>query len=287
MTLRRLAPHTIADAVAAALKEDLGETGDITTLATVSPGAMASASIRVREPGVICGLDLARAAFLQLELSCTFRSDVDDGASVEAGSTIARVDGPAAALLSAERVALNFLGHLSGIATATRAFADKVAGTGARIVDTRKTTPGLRALEKYAVVCGGGHNHRTGLFDAVMIKDNHIVAAGGIERAILGVTATAGHMVTVEVEVDTLAQLDEVLAHADAVDAVLLDNMDLVTLKRAVELVDGRLICEASGGVSLDTVADIAGTGVDIISVGALTHSARSLDVGLDFAAEK
>jgi nicotinate-nucleotide pyrophosphorylase (carboxylating) len=194
---------------------------------------------------------------------------------------VARISGNARAILTGERVALNYLGRLSGIASLTRRYVDAVAGTKAAIADTRKTTPGLRAFEKYAVRCGGGQNHRTGLFDAILIKDNHIVAAGGVETAIARARAYAGHMVKIEVEVDTLDQLALVLNHK--VDAVLLDNMALDTLAKAVKMVGGRLITEASGGVSLTTVRAIADSGVDLISVGALTHSASVLDLGLDF----
>ena len=194
---------------------------------------------------------------------------------------VAEISGNARALLSAERVALNYMGRMSGIATLTRQYVDLVRGTRASIVDTRKTTPGLRAFEKYAVRCGGGRNHRTGLFDAILIKDNHIVAAGGVAKAISAARAAAGHMVKVEVEVDTLEQLDIVLSHD--VDAVLLDNMTPAELTKAVKRVDGKCLTEASGGVNLDTVRAIAQSGVDLISVGALTHSAAVLDLGLDF----
>ena len=268
-------------AVNAALAEDLGLTGDITTNATVAAGATAKAAIAARKPGVIAGLQLAQAAFRVLDPDCTFDVRIPDGAAAKAKDVIAHVSGNARALLTGERVALNYLGRLSGIATLTRAYVDTIAGTKARIADTRKTTPGLRAFEKYAVRCGGGQNHRTGLFDAVLIKDNHIVAAGGLSSAIEGARRTAGHMVKIEVEVDTLAQLDEVLEHK--VDAVLLDNMSPSDLQKAVARIAGRCLAEASGGVNLETVRGIAQTGVDLISVGALTHSASVLDLGLDF----
>lgn len=268
-------------AVKAALAEDLGLTGDITTNATVAQDATASAVIAARKPGVIAGLQLAETAFRALDPSCVFDIHVADGARAKAKDVIAKVSGNARALLTAERVALNYMGRMSGIATLTRAYVDAIDGTPARIVDTRKTTPGLRAFEKYAVRCGGGQNHRTGLFDAVLIKDNHIVAAGGLGVAIEAARRTAGHMVKIEVEVDTLAQLDAVLEHK--VDAVLLDNMTPDQLKKAVARIAGRCLAEASGGVNLETVRAIAQAGVDLISVGALTHSAPVLDLGLDF----
>ncbi len=276
-------PHALVDAaVKSALAEDLGLVGDLTTNATVAAATQADARIAARKPGIVAGLQLAEAAFHELDPEVRFDITVADGDRVAAGGVIATVSGNARALLTAERVALNYVGRLSGIATLTRRYVDAVAGTNAKIADTRKTTPGLRAFEKYAVRCGGGHNHRTGLFDAILIKDNHIVAAGGLEPAIEAARATAGHMVKIEVEVDTLEQLQEVLKHK--VDAILLDNMTPTQLKDAVKRVRGRAITEASGGVNLETVAAIAATGVDMISVGALTHSAPVLDIGLDFA---
>ena len=276
-----LAPGLVARAVMAALDEDLGLAGDITTNATVPVGTMIDAVFAARKPGVISGLSVAAATFAALDAGVLFTALVRDGARVGAGDVIAKVSGSARAILTGERVALNFLGRMSGIATLTAAYVDAVAGTKAAIVDTRKTTPGLRAFEKYAVRCGGGMNHRVGLFDAILIKDNHIVAAGGLAAAIAGARARAGHLVKIEVEVDTLAQLDEVMAHR--VDVVLLDNMTPAQLKVAVARVAGALITEASGGVSLETVRAIAEAGVDLISVGALTHSAPVLDLGLDF----
>ena len=225
---------------------------------------------------------MAEAAFRALDPNVVFTIETEDGEAVSAGGIIARISGDARAILSAERVALNFLGRMSGIATLTRRYVDAIAGTNAKIVDTRKTTPGLRAFEKYAVRCGGGHNHRVGLFDAVLIKDNHIVAAGGITAAIRSARAAAGHMTKIEVEVDTLEQLQ--VALREKIDCVLLDNMKPAALADAVKIVAGRCLTEASGGVNLDTVRDIAATGVDLISVGALTHSAPVLDLGLDFA---
>jgi nicotinate-nucleotide pyrophosphorylase (carboxylating) len=271
----------IARAVTAALEEDLGLSGDLTTVATITPDAKASGLLATRKGGVISGLDVARAAFLALDNGAVFEPRVADGDLVAARTTVARISGNARALLTAERVALNFLGRLSGIATFTRLYADAVGGTKAAIVDTRKTTPGLRAFEKYAVRCGGGHSHRFGLFDAILIKDNHIVAAGGIAAAIERARAFAGHMVKIEVEVDSLDGLEIALKHK--IDAVLLDNMKLDQLRAAVKLVEGRVVTEASGNVNLDTVRSIAETGVDLISVGALTHSAPVLDLGLDF----
>lgn len=271
----------IARAVEQALAEDLGVRGDLTTDATVPRGTMSTATFGARRAGVISGLAVAEAAFHALDPSVVFEPLVRDGARVAAGSVAARVAGSAHALLTGERVALNFLSHMSGIATLTRRYVDLVAGTRARIVDTRKTTPGLRAFEKYAVRCGGGQNHRSGLYDAILIKDNHIVAAGGIAPALAAARAHAGHMVKIEIEVTSLDELAEALQHP--VDAVLLDNMEPPMLREAVALVDGRAITEASGGVSLDTVRAIAESGVDLISIGALTHSAPILDLGLDF----
>jgi nicotinate-nucleotide pyrophosphorylase (carboxylating) len=275
-------PHNLVDdAVASALDEDLGLAGDITTLATVPAEARARGIVGARKPGIVAGIQLLDAAFATLDPDVTIKVLVPDGAAAGAGAPIARVFGNARALLTAERVAMNFLGHLSGIATLTRAYVDKVAGTRAQIIDTRKTTPSLRAVEKMAVRAGGGTNHRFGLFDAVLIKDNHIVAAGGIKPALERARARSGHMVKIEVEVTTLDELDEALAHTP--DAVLLDNMAPPMLAEAVAKVGGRAITEASGGVNLDTVRAIAETGVDLISVGALTHSAPCLDVGFDF----
>ena len=268
-------------AVADALAEDLGLVGDITTNATIPADATARALLRARRPGVVSGLEIARSAFHALDPALAFEAVCADGAHVLPGDTLAKISGNARAILSAERVALNFMGRMSGIATLTRAYVDAVSGTKAAIVDTRKTTPLLRAFEKYAVRCGGGRNHRIGLYDAVLIKDNHIVAAGGIGKAIAAARAIAGHMVKIEVEVDTLEQLKAVLTHR--VDAVLLDNMSPATLREAVAMVAGRALTEDSGGVNLETVRAIAETGVDLISVGALTHSAPVLDLGLDF----
>ena len=276
-----LPPFLVERAVAAALEEDLGQAGDITTDPIIPAHATAEAEIVARKEGVIAGLDLAAASFKALDPDSQFVADVADGARVAAGARLGRIQGKARALLSAERVALNFLGHLSGIATLTAAYVAAVEGTKARIACTRKTTPGLRAFEKYAVRAGGGINHRFGLYDAVLVKDNHIAAAGGLAQALAKLRARTGHLVKVEVEVDTLDQLDEALHFP--IDAVLLDNMDAATLKKAVALVKGRVLTEASGGVSLETVRKIAETGVDLISVGALTHSAARLDLALEW----
>jgi nicotinate-nucleotide pyrophosphorylase (carboxylating) len=275
-----LNPLLVEDAVRAALLEDLGRAGDITTNATIPAARQARAVIAARQPGIVAGLDLAKAAFRLLDPALSFETRIADGAAVTSGAILATIEGPARALLSAERVALNFLGRLSGIATLTSRYVAAVAHTKARIVCTRKTTPGLRTFEKYAVLCGGGFNHRFGLDDAILIKDNHIAVAGGIIPALRTVKAAIGHLVKIEIEVDTLDQLDEVLT--EGADVVLLDNMTPARLREAVARVKGRLLTEASGGVTLETVAAIAESGVDMISVGALTHSAQVLDVGLD-----
>jgi nicotinate-nucleotide pyrophosphorylase (carboxylating) len=276
-----LPPFVVKRAVASALQEDFGETGDITTDAIIPASASAEAAIVARKSGAIAGLDLAAASFKALDPDAQFVAEIADGAKVAAGARIASVQGRTRALLSAERAALNFLGHLSGIATLTATYVAAVSGTKARVACTRKTTPGLRALEKYAVRAGGGMNHRFGLYDAVLLKDNHIAAAGGLALALTQLRARTGHLVKIEVEVDTLDQLDEALHFP--IDAVLLDNMDLATLKKAVVLVNGRVTTEASGGVTLETVRKIAETGVDLISVGALTHSAPVLDLALEW----
>jgi nicotinate-nucleotide pyrophosphorylase (carboxylating) len=265
----------IAPVVRLALAEDLGRAGDVTAQACIDADAVLKASFGVRQAGVICGLDCARLAILELDPGASFVPLVADGDAVAAGQAAAQVEANARALLSAERTALNLLGRLSGVATLTRAYVDAAAGTRARIVDTRKTTPGLRHLEKYAVRCGGGVNHRFGLDDAILIKDNHVAACGGVGEAVR-------HLMKVEVEVDGLDQLDEALAHRP--DVVMLDNFSLEDLRTAVARAAGRVVLEASGGVNLQTVAAIAATGVDVISVGALTHSASVLDIGLDAA---
>jgi nicotinate-nucleotide pyrophosphorylase (carboxylating) len=270
----------VGDVVRRALDEDLGAAGDVTTLATVPADATATARLVVRQAGVIAGLEVAATAFDLVSAGrSAFDHLVSDGARVQPGDTLATVSGPMRALLTAERSALNFLGHLSGIATLTRRWADAVEGTGARIRDTRKTLPGLRALEKYAVVCGGGANHRMSLSDAALVKDNHVVAAGGVVPAFERVRAAYPGL-PIEIEVDTLAQAREVL---DAgADLVLLDNMSVPDMRAAVAYAAGRAKLEASGGLTLETARAVAETGVDYLAVGALTHSAPVLDIGLD-----
>ena len=276
-------PHVllVEPIVRHALEEDLGRAGDITSDLTIPAETQSIAGLVARKPGTIAGLIAAQSAFGLVDPAVRFEVETPDGATVKAGTLLARISGPARAILTGERVALNFAGHLSGIATATRALVDAVAGTKARIVCTRKTTPGLRVLEKYAVRCGGGFNHRFGLDDAVLIKDNHLVAAGGIKPAIERVRAGLGHMAKIELEVDTLAQLEEALGLG--IDTILLDNMAPDTLKQAVALAHGRATLEASGNITLATVRAVAETGVDYISSGGITHSATSLDLGLDF----
>jgi nicotinate-nucleotide pyrophosphorylase (carboxylating) len=277
----RLPPLLVERAVTAALEEDLGSAGDITTDAIVPAGAQDNARVVARKLGVVAGLDLAEAAFRALDPGARFTRVVEDGGKVEASGTIARISAKTRALLTGERTALNFVNRLSGIATLTSAYVAAVEGTGARIACTRKTTPSLRALEKYAVRAGGGVNHRFGLYDAVLVKDNHIAASGGLANALNMLRARTGHLVKIEVEVDTLDQLEEALRYP--IDAVLLDNMDVETLKKAVALVKGRVVTEASGGVTLENVREVAMTGVEVISVGALTHAARSLDSSLEW----
>ncbi|MGA0531081.1 carboxylating nicotinate-nucleotide diphosphorylase [Hansschlegelia sp. KR7-227] len=280
MTPSPLDPLSVRRAVEAALAEDLGRAGDVTSAATIPAEARATAAIVARAAGRLAGIQLAEAAFAALDPDVSFKAELADGARLAPGSVVARIEGPARAVLSSERVALNFLGHLSGVATATAAYADLIAHTQAKICCTRKTTPGLRVFEKYAVRCGGGANHRFGLDDAILIKDNHIAIAGGIEPALRAAKAAAGHLVKIEIEVDTLDQLDRVIA--EGADVVLLDNMGPEMLREAVARVAGRMRTEASGNVSLETVVAIAETGVDLISVGRITHSAPTLDLGLD-----
>ncbi|MFG1263857.1 carboxylating nicotinate-nucleotide diphosphorylase [Xanthobacter aminoxidans] len=267
--------------VRAALLEDLGRAGDITTDAVVPAGHISRLVLAARQDGVVAGLDCARLAFRLLNPDVRFTPVVADGSRVAPGTVLAEVEGPSRALLTGERTGLNLACRLSGIATATASLADAVAGHKAQIVCTRKTTPGLRALEKYAVRAGGGANHRFGLDDAVLVKDNHVAIAGSVAEAVRRVRARAGHMVKVEVEVDTLAQLEELLTLG--ADAVLLDNMTPATLAEAVRMVGGRMLTEASGRVNRETAPAIAASGVDLISVGWLTHSAPILDIGLDW----
>lgn len=269
-----------APTVDLALAEDLGRGGDVTSAALLPVDQALDLAFVSRAEGRLCGLDCARLAIARLDPAARFEPRLADSAPVGRGTVIATVSGNARALLAAERTALNFLSRLSGVATLTAAYVQAVSGTRARIVCTRKTTPGLRALEKYAVRCGGGVNHRFGLDDAILIKDNHVAACGGVAESIRRARANAGHLMKIEVEVDTLEQLDEALGAGP--DVILLDNFDLPSLSEAVRRVAGRVPLEASGGVSLSTVRAIAETGVDAISAGALTHSAPVFDIGLD-----
>ncbi len=278
--MRVLTRPVIEPIVAAALREDLGRAGDITTDAIVPADVRARVELVSREAGVIAGLPLAQLAWELLDPSVQFEVQQPDGSRVVPGDVIASVSGRARALLTGERVALNFLGHLSGVATGAAGIADAIAHTRARVTDTRKTIPGLRALQKYAVACGGGLNHRFGLDDAVLIKDNHIAVAGGVRPAVEAARAAVGHLVKIEVEVDNLEMLEELLAVG--ADVVLLDNMGPDELRVAVDLVNRRMITEASGRITPETAVPIAEADVDLISVGWLTHSARVLDIGLD-----
>ncbi len=271
------------DVVRRALAEDLGRAGDLTTDATVPADRSGEAAIVARMPGRVAGLDVALSVFQVLDPTATTRVLQPDGSDVGEAEVVARVRARARALLTGERTALNFMGHLSGIATATREVVARLEGLPTRVACTRKTTPGLRALEKHAVVVGGGESHRYGLDDAVLIKDNHVAVAGGITPAVKRVRGSVGHMVKVELEVDTLEQLDEALSLG--VDVILLDNMDLETLREAVRRARGRALVEASGGIRPEDVRAVAETGVDLISLGWLTHSAPSLDVALDIFA--
>jgi nicotinate-nucleotide pyrophosphorylase (carboxylating) len=268
--------------VRAALAEDLGRAGDVTVQACIDANARLTAQFTARKPGVISGLACVRLAIAALDPTASFFLVAADGDAVATGAVLARVEANARALLSAERTGLNLLGRMSGIATLTADYVRAVSGTKARITDTRKTTPGLRSLEKYAVRCGGGVNHRFGLDDAILIKDNHIAACGGVALALERARAHVGHLMKIEIEVDTLDQFDEALAYRP--DVIMLDNFTLADMAEAVRRNAGAVVLEASGGVTLDTVADIALTGVDVISVGALTHSAMVLDIGLDAA---
>lgn len=282
MSLSPLPRIMIEPLVRAALLEDLGRAGDITTDAVIPADARARVAFVSREAGVVAGLDCAAIAFSLLDPSLMLDVSISDGGRVRPGSVIATLEGPARAILSGERVALNFLAQLSGVASAASGIAAAIAHTKARLSCTRKTVPGLRALQKYAVRAGGGANHRFGLDDAVLIKDNHIAVAGGIGLAVARARAAIGHLVKIEVEVETLAELEEALAAG--ADAVLLDNMELETLREAVARIGGGAVAEASGRITPETAPAIAETGVDLISAGWLTHSARVLDIGLDFA---
>jgi nicotinate-nucleotide pyrophosphorylase (carboxylating) len=279
-----LSPLAIDEAVQRALNEDLGRAGDITSIATIPAATQAHAIMIARQAGVISGLPLAVAVFQKLSPDINIQAHFHDGGTVAAGVHVLTISGPARAVLAGERTALNFVGRLSGIATLTSDYVRHTAGTKLRICCTRKTTPGLRALEKYAVRCGGGFNHRFGLDDAILIKDNHVAVAGGVRPVLQRARASVGHLVKIEIEVDTLAQLREVLDTGLA-DVVLLDNMDIATLAEAVKLANGRVVLEASGGVTLQSIAKIARTGVDYVSSGALTHSAPNFDVALDIDA--
>jgi len=281
MTSSSLPSIMIEPLVRMALLEDLGRAGDLTTDAIVPAGARATTALVARQPGVVAGLDLARLAFQLIDPEIGMRIERHDGAALAVGDVIAVLSGPARGILTAERVALNFLCRLSGIATATASVVAAVKDTRTRIVCTRKTTPGLRGIEKYAVRVGGGSNHRFGLDDAVLIKDNHVAIAGGVTEALRRAKQAVGHLVKIELEVDSLAQLREALAQG--VDAVLLDNMGPDMLTEAVAMVAGRAVTEASGRITPATAPSIAATGVDLISIGWLTHSVGVLDIGLDF----
>jgi nicotinate-nucleotide pyrophosphorylase (carboxylating) len=276
-----LSPLEIDAAVERALVEDLGRAGDVTSIATIPDGTAGRSIMVARKAGVIAGLPLAVACFRRIAPDIAIDAHVRDGAAVAAGTPLMSVLGDARAILAAERTALNFVGHLSGVATATAAYVHRVAHTKAKIICTRKTTPGLRALEKYAVRCGGGFNHRFGLDDAMLIKDNHIAVAGGVRAVLERARSVAGHLVKIEIEVDSLVQLQDVL-DAGLADVVLLDNFDIATMRKAVELVAGRVVLESSGGITLDNCTAVAETGVDYLSSGAITHSAPNLDIALD-----
>jgi len=280
MSVPPLPAIMIEPAVRAALLEDLGRAGDLTTDAIVPADARTTCALVARQPGVVAGLDFSEWAFRLIDPRIEMRVSLPDGSRLKPGDLIATVTGPARGILTGERVALNFLSHLSGVASATRGIADAIAGTQAQVCCTRKTMPGLRAAQKYAVRVGGGSNHRFGLDDAVLIKDNHVAIAGGVRPAVERARAGVGHLVKIELEVDTLDQLREAMSLR--VDAVLLDNMGPDMLREAVSIVAGRAITEASGRIRPETAAPIAASGVDLLSVGWLTHSAQVLDIGLD-----
>ncbi|WP_282096655.1 carboxylating nicotinate-nucleotide diphosphorylase [Epibacterium ulvae] len=282
MTFAALPDLVLEPLVRAALMEDLGSYGDITTRTVIPAGTTYKARINARETAIVSGMQVAALAFRLVDQELEIKTVIPDGTPCRAGDTLMEITGDAAAILSGERVALNLAGRLTGIATLTAALVAETKGTKARITCTRKTTPGLRIVEKQAVLHGGGFNHRYSLSDAILIKDNHIAAAGGIKAVLEATKAQASHMMKVEIEVDTLTQLEDVLSIGGA-DVVLLDNMSPDTLRRAVDMINGRLVSEASGNVKRETVAEIAATGVDYISSGALTHSYRTIDLGLDF----
>lgn len=279
--LTKLPSILIEPAVRMALLEDLGRAGDLTSDAVIEPGLTATVVLSAREFGVVAGLDFAKVAFSLIDQTVVFTAEAADGQLIAPGMLLAQIKGSARSILAAERVALNFLGHLSGIASATAGIVKSISHTKAKISCTRKTTPGLRFAEKYAVRAGGGANHRFGLDDAILIKDNHIAIAGGVGKALRRAKECAGHLVKIEVEVDTLVQLEEALYYRP--DAVLLDNMNLQMLREGVKIIDGRAVAEASGRITADTAPGIAETGVDLISAGWLTHSSRVLDIGMDF----
>jgi nicotinate-nucleotide pyrophosphorylase (carboxylating) len=276
-----LSPLEIDDAVTRALAEDLGRAGDVTSIATIPAGTPSRVMLVARKAGAMAGLPLVEATLRRLDPDVQIKALARDGDKVAARTPLMEIHGDARAVLSAERAALNFLGHLSGIATATAEFVKRIGAHKTRICCTRKTTPGLRALEKYAIRCGGGFNHRFGLDDAILIKDNHVAVAGGVRPVLERARAKVGHLVKIEIEVDSIAQLREVL-DCGLADVVLIDNFDVPAMKEAVALVAGRLVIEASGGITLDSIAEIAATGVDYASSGALTHSSPSLDVAFD-----
>ena len=276
-----ISPLAIEEAAIRALEEDLGRAGDVTSIATIPGGTRGRAVLVARKAGVIAGLPVAAAAFRKLDPSVEIAGHARDGAAVAAKTALMTIAGDARALLAAERVALNFVGHLSGIATAASEFVRLISHTKARVCCTRKTTPGLRALQKYAVRCGGAFNHRFGLDDAILIKDNHVAVAGGVRAVLERAKAVAGHLVKIEIEVDTLDQLRTVL-DVGLADAVLLDNMSPEMMSKAVAMVAGRLVIEASGGITHETAKAVAESGVDYLSSGAITHSSPNLDVGLD-----
>ncbi|MHA7870565.1 MAG: carboxylating nicotinate-nucleotide diphosphorylase [Salipiger thiooxidans] len=282
MSLPPLPDMILDPLVRGALMEDLGTYGDLTTRTVIPAGTRYRARLRAREAGVVSGMQIARMAFHMVDPALALTLHKPDGSAIISGDVLMEIEGEAASILPAERVALNFAGRLSGIATITAAFVAEAKGTKARITCTRKTTPGLRIVEKQAVLHGGGFNHRFSLSDAILVKDNHIAAAGGIRPVLQAIKGQASHMVRVEIEVDTLEQLAEVLDEGGA-DVVLLDNMDSGMLRDAVAMTSGRLVLEASGNMKLERIAEVAATGVDYISAGALTHSARTLDLGLDF----
>lgn len=281
MSSHPLPKTLVREAVAAALSEDLGLAGDITSHSTIPEYSIAVAKIVARQPGVVSGIDLAVESFRQIDPEIDITIASPDGANVAPSQAIIEIKGNTRSILAGERVALNFLGHLCGVATATQDLVNEVRETNARVVCTRKTTPGLRAFEKYAVVCGGGMNHRFGLFDAVMIKDNHVAACGGVKEALAAARHSVGHTVKIEIEIDGLDQLDDAIA--GGADIIMLDNMSPEDMKTAVERTRGQAILEASGNVTIASIRAIAETGVDIISSGWITHSAPSLDIGLDF----